>query len=250
MSERDLETRGREWRHSVFRTVCDELEPWEHGTIARLSAHPTYRQYNAVIVEGRPGLSAEELVAVAEDALGHLKHRRVDFEIADEAEGLRTDFEAAGWRTNRLVWMLHDEGAPSAPKIDVIEVPYDDVYDLRLLWHGDDPEDTDPTAFLSIAREVSMQRCARVFAHFDAGEPVGYAQLEGCDPAAAEVIEVFERPERRGQGIGTELTKAAIAAAEEVDDLWICADYDGAPRRLYARLGFRPALATMEVTKT
>lgn len=226
------------------------LEPWEHGTIARLSAHPTFHEYNTVVVEGGPGLSAEDLMAVADDALGDLKHRQIDFEVADEGLRLWDDFEAAGWEPEHLLWMLHDSSPPAPPQIEVREVPYDDVYDLRLLWDADDPDGKDPRAFLAVVREVTLQRCPRVFAHFSDGEAVGYAELQGCDPNAAEVMEVFVRPERRGRGIGTELTRAAIAAAEDIDDLWICADYDGAPRRLYARLGFEPAWATVHVSKT
>jgi GNAT superfamily N-acetyltransferase len=250
MSETDLEALGREWQRSVFRAVCDSLEPWDHGTIARLSAHPTYHAFNTVVVEGTPGLGAKELIEVADDALAGLKHRKLDFEVAEEGLRVWDDFEQAGWEPEHLIWMLHDGSTPPEPALDVSEVDFDEAHELRLLWHSDDPEGEDPAPFLRIAREVSLQRCARVFAHLEGGEPIGYAQLEGCDPGQAEVISIFVRPERRGEGIGTELTKAAIAGAKGIDRLWICADYDGAPRRLYARLGFEPAWATVAFSKT
>jgi GNAT superfamily N-acetyltransferase len=250
MVDGNLETRGRDWQRSVYEAVCDSLESWEHGTIARLDAHPTFHAYNTVIVEGTPGLGAFELMAVAEEFLGALDHRKVDFEVAEEGLRVWDEFEAAGWQAEHLIWMLHDGSKPPGSGLEVSEVAYDDVEALRFLWHDDDPDGKDPRPFLKVAREVSLQRCARVFAHSDGGEPLGYAQLEGCDPAAAEVLAVFVTPERRGEGIGTALTRAAIAGAEGIDDLWICADYDGAPRRIYERLGFQPAWATVAFTKT
>ena len=54
------------------------------------------------------------------------------------------------------------------------------------------------------------------------------------------------RPEYRGGGRGTALTRAAIEAAGEVDDLWIVADDEDRPKQLYARLGFRPVWTSIE----
>ena len=42
------------------------------------------------------------------------------------------------------------------------------------------------------------------------------------------------------------MTRAAIEAAGDVDDLWIVADDEGRPKELYARLGFRPAWTSIE----
>ena len=42
------------------------------------------------------------------------------------------------------------------------------------------------------------------------------------------------------------MTRAAIEAAGEVDDLWIVADDEGRPKQLYARLGFRPVWTSTE----
>jgi hypothetical protein len=45
------------------------------------------------------------------------------------------------------------------------------------------------------------------------------------------------------------MTRAAIAAAGDVHDLWIVADDEDRPKELYARLGFRPAWTTLELTR-
>jgi GNAT superfamily N-acetyltransferase len=90
-----------------------------------------------------------------------------------------------------------------------------------------------------------MRRNAQVLAVVDDGEPVAFAQLER-DGEAAEIAQVYVRPDHRGGGRGTAITRAAIDAAGDVSDLWIVADDEDRPKHLYARLGFRPAWTTME----
>jgi predicted GNAT family acetyltransferase len=79
----------------------------------------------------------------------------------------------------------------------------------------------------------------------EGGAPVAFAQLER-DGDAAEIAQVYVHPEHRGGGRGTAVTRAAIAAASGVRDLWIVADDEDRPKQLYARLGFRPAWTSME----
>jgi ribosomal protein S18 acetylase RimI-like enzyme len=90
-----------------------------------------------------------------------------------------------------------------------------------------------------------MTRGVQVIAAREGDELVGFAQLERSD-GGAEISQVFVRPEHRGSGRGTAMTRAAIEAAGEVDDLWIVADDEGRPKELYARLGFRPAWTSIE----
>jgi hypothetical protein len=45
------------------------------------------------------------------------------------------------------------------------------------------------------------------------------------------------------------MTRAAISAAGDVQDLWIVADDEGQPKHLYARLGFRPAWTALEALR-
>ena len=232
-------------RHTA---VCDVLDPWAHGTVIRATTYPNYWDYNLVRVESDPEMTFEELESFADDALGDLRHRRLDFEQIEVAERLRPDFEAAGWVTLRLVWMRHEEAVPDGDDVLVREVPYDDVIDLRRAWHDEDFPDQDPLDYHANAREVALRMGARVFAVERDGRAVAFAQLDG-DDEAAEITQVYVHPDERGSGMGTSLTKAAIEAAGDVGDLWICADDEDRPKELYARLGFRPALTTMEFTR-
>jgi mycothiol synthase len=76
-------------------------------------------------------------------------------------------------------------------------------------------------------------------------DPIAFAQLEGIG-SAAEVAQVYVHPDHRGRGVGTALTRAAIAAAGDARDLWITADDEDRAKDLYARLGFRPVWTSME----
>jgi GNAT superfamily N-acetyltransferase len=241
----DVAVRARAWRDALHGSVCDVLEPWAHGTVVRATSRPTYWDFNVVRVEEDPGMSVEDLTAFADQALAGLAHRRMDFDHVDAAEPLRPDFEAQGWKATRLLWMRHEAPLPPGPDLAVEEVPYDAVRDLRLAWHDADFRDLDPDGYLGFAREISMGRGAMVLVGREDREPVAFAQLEG-DGAAAEITHVYVHPEYRGAGRGTAVTRAAIEAAGNVQDLWITADAEDRPKELYARLGFRPAWETME----
>jgi GNAT superfamily N-acetyltransferase len=225
--------------------VCDVLEPWAHGTILRATRYPGYRDFNAVRVEREPAMSVGDLSAFADEALAGLAHRRVDFDLVEAAEARRGDFQAAGWTAVRLVWMRHGGVLGSGPDIAVEEVPYDAVHDLRVSWHEEDFPGQDPREYHRNAREIALRRGVRVLAVREHGAPVAFAQLER-DGSSAEITQVYVHPDHRGGGRGTAITRAAIAAAGDVSDLWIVADDEDRPKELYARLGFRPAWTTME----
>jgi GNAT superfamily N-acetyltransferase len=243
----DVAARARAWRDATHAAVCDVLAPWAHGTVARATSYPSYFDFNVVRVEDDAAVSAEALMAFADDALAGLAHRRVDFDVAAAGERLRTDFEARGWKAVRLLWMHHDGSTPPGPSIAVDEVPYDAVHDLRVAWHQEDFPDQNAAKYHAQAREVAMRRDVQVLAVHDKGTPVAFAQLERNGPAA-EITQVYVHPDHRGGGRGTAVTRAAIEAAGDVRDLWIVADDDDRPKQLYARLGFRPAWTTLELT--
>ena len=135
--------------------------------------------------------------------------------------------------------MLHEGPAPAATGLDVEQVHYDTVRHLRLAWHNEDFPSVDVAGHLEEAKDVDMKRQPDVFAAFERDRPIAFAQLERAGDAA-EISSVYVDTEHRGRGLGTALTKAAIAAAGDVSDLWIVADDEDRPKELYARLGFRP----------
>lgn len=238
------------WRDAAHRAVCDVVRPWAYGTVVRATAFPDYFDYNAVRVSRELRMSADELAAFADEALAGLAHRRIDVDEVAATDALRAQFAARGWRTLRLVWMRHEHGVRGGVDARVERVPYDAVDDLRVGWFEEDGLAAAGTdAFHAQRRAVAALRRAEVLAVFDGGEAVGMAQLERGGDGAAEITEVYVAPRRRGRGLGTALTRAAMRAAGEGGELWICADADGRAQELYARLGFRPVWRSLELTR-
>jgi ribosomal protein S18 acetylase RimI-like enzyme len=240
-----LEAKAWAWRTNSLRSCCDVVEPWDHGTIFRATRYPSYYDLNVVVVEEPSGMNFKELSALADRALDGLDHRLIEFRVPSNADPLRAEFERNGWRSLRLVWMRHSGELPPGVSAEVKEVPYEAVDDLRVRWHHEDFPGVDPAAFHRQAREVATKRRARVLAAREAGDSVAFAQLEQ-DARGAEISEVYVRRDHRGRGLGTAVTRAAIAGAGSVDDLWITADDEGRAKDLYARLGFRAVARTMQ----
>jgi GNAT superfamily N-acetyltransferase len=141
--------------------------------------------------------------------------------------------------------MQHDGRAVPEDRRELVEVDYDAVVELRDIWHHEDFGDHIETEnFQAQAREVAELASVRVIAAIDDGCLTGFAQVETHD-GGSEVAQVFVRPERRGAGLGGALTAHAIrVATDAAPQVWICAERDGRPRRLYQRLGFQPIVET------
>jgi ribosomal protein S18 acetylase RimI-like enzyme len=244
----DAVGRARAWRHAAHAAICDTLAPWPHGTVVRAVRYPSYWDFNLVRVEDDPPMGVDDLAGFADEALAGLAHRRVDVEVIAAAERLRPGFAAKGWRSLRLVWMRHEAPPPPGAHTPVEEVPYDAVQDLRVAWHEEDFAGQDAASYHTQAREVALRRNVQVLAVHERGAPVAFAHIERDGPAA-EITQVYVHPEHRGAGRGTAMTRAAIAAAGDVEDLWIVADDEDRPKELYRRLGFRPVWTAMEFTR-
>jgi GNAT superfamily N-acetyltransferase len=244
----ELTRRARDWHHGVQAAACDVVEPWAHGTIVRATRYPEYYDFNAVRVEEDPAMSVDELIALAERSRAGLAPRRVDVEVAEVAESLRAGFEAHGWHAYRPVWMHLEGPPPPEPEIPIEAAPYDEVHALRVAWFHEDFPDLSLGNFLAQARELARRRGAQVLVARAGDAPVGFAQLERDGPAA-EITQLYVRPDQRGAGLGTALTRAALRAAGDARDLWIVADADGRARHLYERFGFRPVWTAMELLR-
>jgi ribosomal protein S18 acetylase RimI-like enzyme len=226
--------------------VCDVVEPWEHGTAVRCTAHPGFWDYNVLRVEGAdPGVSADAIAAIADRLQGDLRHRRV--EVEDEAAGarLRPGFEALGWRASRLVWMALAE--PPAGR-DFEDAPVAETRALRLDWARSEGLELSEAEFQRQAdaeEDVARRRGVRaLIERDDDGRPLAYALFF----ADGETAQVYVRPELRGRGTGGALVAAAARAAG-ASETFIVADDEGDPKRLYRRLGFRRVWMNHEFTR-
>ncbi len=237
---------ARSWHHALQEAPCDRVARWEHGTVVQTRLHPDFYFHNCVRVEGDVSLSANELVGLANDALGQTCHM-ITFDSAEPAERLAAPMAAVGWRGSPIVLLRHEAPVPPAPPdaLTVREVNYDDVHALRARWHREDFPDYDPAAYLQSKRAVDRARGTTVLAALVDDAPAGFAELVRT-PDGAEITRVYAAPEHRGRGLGTALTREAIERGSRAPNLWIGAEQGERPELLYRKLGFRPAWASFE----
>jgi GNAT superfamily N-acetyltransferase len=236
------EQRFRRWHLPWKERVCEQVRPFSHGTVFRSPRHPDFWEYNCIRLE-RP-MEAGEMIAAADRELRGCAHRFAEWTIP-MPDRVVSELRERGWMATPLVFMLHDGRALAEAHGELVEVDYDVVRELREIWHREDfGEHAEPETFHIQAREVAELADVRVIAAVEDGRPTGFAQVETHD-SGSEVTQVFVRPERRGAGLGGALTARAIRlATAAAPDVWICAERDDRPRRLYQRLGFRALVET------
>lgn len=249
MAEVAAEEAFRRWHVPWKERVCDEVRPCPHGTVFRSRRHPDFWEYNCVRLE--EPVDAREMVALANRELAGCAHRFVEW-LIPIPDGVALDLRARGWLITPLIYMLHDgrdtpEAGGAVPRnsFELREVDYNAVLKLREIWLGEDFGGSfDLAAFNTQARDVAELAGVRVIAAVDDDRLVGFAQVESHD-GGGEVAQAFVRADHRGAGIGTALTARAIrVAAGTAPRVWICAERDDRPRRLYQRLGFQPVAET------
>lgn len=213
---------------------------WAHGTVLSTPLAPDYWDVNTIRVEGPDsGLTAAELMDMADVLQDGLRHRRI--EVEDEAAGtrLRPAFHAALWRDERLVMMLRDGPPPEWPP-DVEEVPFPETRALRLEWHHSEAWGDEEALHMDSAEAVAARNGNRAFVVREGGDAIGFCSLFSPPRLdAAEIDQAYVSPAHRGKGLGGRLIAGALAAGGH-DTNWIVADDDGRPKLLYQRLGFAP----------
>jgi len=179
-------------------------------------------------------------VRAADILQGDLQHRQIEIEDEAAGERLRPGFDALGWATERLAWMMLAGTPPPGPDFD--EVPFVVTAPLRIEWSRSAPWSPDePAAQLFTEHEdsVAAVRGTRaLLARDDAGAPAGFVCF-GTQGDAAEVEQVYVSPAHRDRGIGGGLVAAAARTAAGTAT-FIIADDEGDSKRLYSRLGFQP----------
>jgi ribosomal protein S18 acetylase RimI-like enzyme len=242
MSQVTEEERFRRWYVPWRERICEDVRSFSHGTVLRSARYPDSWECNCLRLD-RP-LKAGAMIAAADRELVGCPHRFVEWLIPVD-DGVLGVLRERGWVAAALVFLLHDGRELAEGDGELVEVDYDEVRELRDIWHREDFGAVDePEAFPAQARQVAELADVRVFAAIREGHPIGFAQVETHD-GGSEVSQVFVRPERRGAGVGGALTARAIrAGAEAAPDVWICAERDDRPRRLYEQLGFRVVAET------
>jgi len=229
---------------SLDRRSNEEIVEYEWGRAFLSPSLPLAWDANWALIE-RPGMTAMEVVAAADESLAAYAHRAVA--IKDEPEGERLAREIAalpGWEVERNLYMLlRGEGeVPSGA--DVRETPLSGCEDLRReLIRGEFPADLDDleeTAdqLLEMSRRTGEAGGDRWFV-----APPEQPASACCLLSAGEIGQVEDvgtLASARGKGLARAVILAAVAASREAGHrhTFIVADADDWPRLLYEKLGF------------
>ena len=95
--------------------ACDEVVEREWGRAFLSPSLPDVWDANFVAIE-RPGLSAEQVLAAADEALAEHPHRKVV--VVDGTEARRLGAAIAprpGWEQETTLYMVWEGGEPAAP---------------------------------------------------------------------------------------------------------------------------------------
>lgn len=228
--------------------LCDEVHRESWGRLFLTASTPLIWDANWVAIE-RTGMSIEQVVAIADDALGGegLGHRTIG--LLDEADGRRLgdEVEAAAerwprWGVERTRYMLWRGGEvePGAAR----EVRLAEIEPLRraIIAESLPPDGGGETAvdqLLEHDRRYGVAGGDRWFVAPAEGEPMSACRLLRKD-GIAQVEEVGTLTPARERGHAKSIVTAAIAAAQTAGDraIFLTADAADWPQLLYARMGF------------
>jgi len=202
--------------------------------------HSTIWNLNVVRAE-RPGeASAEDIAEEVERVQAGLGHRRVI--LPPRATVLESGFRELRWQPDHFLFMVYRGDGEPADTAGVEEVDPERLRPLRAEiireWQRDADE---KTVSELIAADMLMWKAAnsRIFGIVEDGEVVSSAQL--CsDGSTAQVEEVATMPAYRGRGHAKALVTRAVgeAVADNHEFIFLVADGDDWPKKLYNRLGF------------
>lgn len=224
--------------------IVEEVVPLPMGFALRTRSLPRVWTLNQVCVTAPA--PADDVVAAAEAQQADLGFRHVVVNHGPTAAALAEPLGTAGWRMERLVFMLlGDEPAPPADRSAVVELSEDEMLPLMRRWLKEElpactDEEADDVAAYSLLEGRRWDEVAYGIRD-PASTPLAVTKLRHDGPTWW-VEDVYTVPAARGRGharaLVTHAVEVARAAGPEL--VFLLADADGRPQHLYASIGFRP----------
>ena len=223
------------------------------GVVVTDSRYPrVWDANNAAVMEGSPGLTMEEIRSVLIPAIGEsgATHEHIEFwETSVESPAIR-EMRHTGERPDPDVAMLF-EGPPALafgmardPGVAVEELTRLDATFWR--WYRDSLKEFR----MELADDLLDQMVDRVqrvflphmrfFVGYVDGEMAGYTSLLSL-AGVGYLDNVVTMPEFRRRGIASATVTRSVqeSLASDARAVFLLAEQNGAPQRLYERLGFR-----------
>ncbi len=247
--------------------VCDEVRAESWGRLFLTPSTPLIWDANWVGIE-TVGLGLDEVVAIADEALGGegFAHRTVC--VLDQADGRRLaeELEAGGarwpgWQVERTRYMRWRGPEPTPPSVRshlssdsddkceraaVREVGLEEIGGLRRALLAEEAVPTgvaEPEAVVEqlfeLDRRYGEAGGDRWFVAPTTGEPLSACRLLS-DGRIGQVEDVGTREHARERGYAKAIVLAALAASQAAGHgpIFLTADAADWPQLLYARLGF------------
>lgn len=235
--------------------VFDEVHRESWGRLFLTPSAPLIWDANWVGIE-EVGMSVDQIVAIADEALGGegFGHRTVC--LLDQADGRRigeeVEREAARWprweveRTRYMVLRGGGNEAVRRPEPGAREVRLAEIADLRRALIA---EEAVPDG--AVEREATVDQLFAIDTRYGAaggdrwfvapaaGEPLSCCRLLR-DGRIGQVEDVGTREHARERGYAKAIVTAAVAAAQAEGDspIFLTADAADWPQLMYAKLGF------------
>ncbi|MBV8220531.1 MAG: GNAT family N-acetyltransferase [Solirubrobacterales bacterium] len=228
--------------HEQLAKTADELRPIDAGCVVSTPSLPSVWSVNQIRVA--PPLGFKSLIQLAEEQLAAMRYVHIVSENQETGPGLEGAFRAAGWKTEREVWMvLADEPDRETDTSMVVDAGEDEVTGLMRRWFAEDELDAGALDQLVEFSRREARACGdRLLGVRSAdGHLVAVSKLRS-DGRTAQVEDVYTAPESRGRGFGRAVVARAVELARDDghDLIFITADDNDWPKKLYARVGFRP----------
>jgi ribosomal protein S18 acetylase RimI-like enzyme len=195
--------------------------------------------------ENLDGVTAPDLAAEADRIMGAagLGHRKVEVVDADAGDRLADGFRELGWNQECDVIMV--SAREPDREVDTSSVEEVTVDELVPAWSGGWSADPDVLTDAVVRQLIENKRGlsdvvdTRFFAARVDGEIASYCELYS-DGATAQIENVLTLERFRNRGLARATVSHARAEAQRTghDLIFLIADRDDWPRKLYAKLGF------------
>ena len=228
--------------HKNLAKTADELRPIEAGCVVSTPSLPAVWSVNQIRVSLPLGF--ESVIELADEQLAATRYVHIVTENQENGPGLEDAFRAAGWKTEREVWMVlaAEPDRPTDTSV-VVDADEGEVTQLVQRWYAEDELDAGALAQLVEFSRREARACGDrlLGVRSSDGQLVAVSKLRS-DGRTAQVEDVYTAPEARGRGFGRAVVERAVELARDGghDLIFIAADDNDWPKQLYARIGFRP----------
>jgi len=222
--------------------TADEMRAIEPGWVVSTPSLPFVWAVNHLRVT--LPLTFQALVELADEQLAGSRYLQIGIENQAAGPDLEEKFAAAGWKTEREVYMvLAAEPDREADTSVVVDAGEDEMLEVMKRWHGEDELSATGLAQLVdyTRRETRACEDRLLGVRSSDGRLVAIGKLR-ADGSTAQVEDVYTVPEARGHGFARALVSRAAGLARDAghDLIFISADDNDWPKQLYAQVGFRP----------